>query len=128
MAIVVPLLLLLVFGILDFGIFLYRNIELTQGVREAGRQGAVALYDGGNAACNVGPPTQNLVCLTKERSGCARHGSLRDGAEQHGRLAVRRLRDLPVERRSPGSSQPFLPKYIHAETIMRLEQAPTERG
>ncbi len=69
MAIVVPLLLLLVFGILDFGVFLFRDIELTQGVREAGRQGAVALYNGGNAACNVGTPTDNLVCLTKQRAG-----------------------------------------------------------
>src|SRR5437868_7816161 len=69
MAIVIPLLLLLVFAILDFGMFLYRDIQLTQGVREAGRQGAVALYTGGNAACNVGTPTANLVCLAKQRSG-----------------------------------------------------------
>ena len=45
-AIVVPLLLLLVFGIIEWGVFLNRKIDLTQGVREAGRQGAVALVRG----------------------------------------------------------------------------------
>ena len=124
MAIVVPLLLLLVFGILDFGIFLYRNIELTQGVREAGRQGAVALYDGGNAACNVGSPTQNLVCLTKQRSGVpgmAVYVIVPNNTVGKPFAVCATYKSSAVT----GLVQPFLPKYMHTETIMRLEQAPT---
>src|SRR5690349_24234471 len=68
-AIVVPLVLLLVFGIIEWGVFLNRKIDLTQGVREAGRQGAVASYSGGLASCAAGTPTDQLVCLAKNRIG-----------------------------------------------------------
>ena len=125
MAIVVPLLLLLVFGILDFGVFLYRNIELTQGVREAGRQGAVALVRRRERRVQRRArrdPEPRLPDEAAQRR--ARHGGLRARAEQHRRQAVRRVRDLQDRARSPGSIQPFLPKYMHTETIMRLEQAP----
>jgi Flp pilus assembly protein TadG len=123
MAIVVPLLFLLVFGILDFGVFLYRNIELTQGVREAGRQGAVALYNGGNAACNRATPTDTLVCLTKQRSGVAgmKVYVLVPSNTVGSPFAVCATYQSSAV---TGLIQPFLPKYMHTETIMRLEQAP----
>jgi hypothetical protein len=92
-------------------------------VREAGRQGAVAKYDGGDASCNLGSPTANLVCLTKKRSGVsgvAVHviapsntvGSMFAGCATYESTAI------------TGLTKPFLPEYIHTETIMRLEQAP----
>jgi hypothetical protein len=124
MAIVIPLLLLLVFGILDFGMFLYRDIQLTQGVREAGRQGAVALFDGGNAAC-TGTPTDKLVCLAKKRSGVSnmavfvKLGPTGKVGDAFAVCATYKSSALT------GLTQPFLPKYMHTETIMRLEQAPT---
>lgn len=123
MAIVVPLLFLLVFGILDFGVFLYRNIELTQGVREAGRQGAVALYNGGNAACNRPTPTDTLVCLTKQRSGVsgmAVHVIVSSNTVGSPFAVCATYKSTAVT----GLIQPFLPKYMHTETVMRLEQAP----
>src|SRR5438128_1590091 len=67
MAILIPFLLLLIFGMIDFGIFLYRNIGLTQGVREAARQAAVAKFDGGVAGCASSTPTNNVVCAAKQR-------------------------------------------------------------
>jgi Flp pilus assembly protein TadG len=124
MAIVIPLLLLLVFAILDFGIFLYRDIQITQGVREAGRQGAVALYNGGNATCNVGTPTANLVCLTKKRSGVS-------SMAVYVLAPINKVGDAFAvcatykSTAVTGLTQPFVPKYMHTETIMRLEQAPT---
>jgi len=42
MAIVLPLLLLILFGIIDFGLLLNRQIVLTQGAREAVRSAAVS--------------------------------------------------------------------------------------
>src|SRR5262245_65412801 len=68
-AIVVPLVLLLVFGIIEWGVFLNRKLDPTQGVREAGRQGAVASYSGGLASCALGAPTAQLVCLAHNRIG-----------------------------------------------------------
>ena len=123
MAIVIPLLLLLVFAILDFGMFLYRDIQLTQGVREAGRQGAVALYDGGNASC-TGAPTAKLVCLAKKRSGVSSMAvyvlaPTNKVGDAFAVCATYKSSALT------GLTQPFVPKYMHTETIMRLEQAPT---
>ena len=124
MAIVIPLLFLLVFGILDFGIFLYKDIGLTQGVREAGRQGAVGAFNGGNAACNVGSPTANLVCLAKQRSSVS-------GMAVYVKAPTNKIGEAfsvcATYKSSAitGLTQPFLPKYMHSETIMRLEQAPT---
>jgi hypothetical protein len=124
MAIVVPLLLVLIFGMIDFGIFLYRDIGLTQGVREAARQGAVAQFDGGTVSCSGGSPTDNLVCLTKKRSEVS-------GVKVYVIVpsnTVGSMFALCASYQSnaiTGLTSPFLPKYIHAETIMRLEQAPT---
>jgi Flp pilus assembly protein TadG len=124
MAIVVPLLLLLIFAMFDFGVFLYRDIAMTQGVREAARQGAVANYTGGNASCNLGSPTADLVCLAKRRvgvSGVSIHviAPVNKVGEQFAVCATYRTNAVT------GLTQPFLPDFIHTETIMRLEQAPT---
>jgi Flp pilus assembly protein TadG len=124
MAIVIPLLLLLVFAILDFGMFLYRDISLTQGVREAGRQGAVALYNGGNAACNVGTPTDNLKCLAKQRSGVSGMAVYVIAPTNKVGAAFAVCATYQSSALT-GLTQPFLPKFMHTETIMRLEQAPT---
>ncbi|HXH25853.1 MAG TPA: TadE family protein [Vicinamibacterales bacterium] len=66
-AIVLPLLLLLVFGIIEFGLAWFDKQSVTQGVREAARQGIVATYDGGIAACASGSPAQQLACVADKR-------------------------------------------------------------
>ena len=45
-ALVVPLLLLLVFGILDYGRFFFDSVSLRQGAREGARQAVVMTYGG----------------------------------------------------------------------------------
>lgn len=72
-AIVAPLLLALLMGIVDFGLSLSNQISLRQGVREAARQGSVADF-GPTASCGAQLATpgtvnmQKLICLTKARS------------------------------------------------------------
>ncbi len=124
-AIVVPLVLLLVFGIIEWGVFLNRKIDLTQGVREAARQGAVASYAGGLASCAAGTPTDQLVCLAKNRvgvNGVAVHVIAPTTNAVGSQFAVCATYQTTSV---TGLMAPFLPKYMRTETIMRLEQAPT---
>jgi len=124
MAIVVPLLLLLVFGIIEWGVFLNRKIDLTQGVRESGRQGAVALYSGGVVSCASGSPTDQLVCLAKSRigvNGTAVHVIAPATNAVGSAFAVcATYKTASVT----GLMKPLIPSYVHTETVMRLEQAP----
>lgn len=65
-ALVVPLLLVLVFGIIDYGLWFSDSLSMRQGVREAARQGVVGNFDtdgcgGGGAAA--------LACTAKDRIG-----------------------------------------------------------
>jgi hypothetical protein len=124
MAIVVPLLLLIVFGIIEWGILINRDIALTQGTREASRQGAVALYGGGVPACASGGATAELVCLAKDRigvNGVAVHVIAPATSAVGSQFAVcATYKTTPIT----GLAALFLPKYIHTETVMRLEQAP----
>lgn len=65
-ALVAPLLFLLLFGIVDWGLVISDQISMRDGVREGARRAVVA--DVG-AACGVGTFTANqqLVCFTKTR-------------------------------------------------------------
>ncbi|MSO79703.1 MAG: pilus assembly protein [Acidimicrobiia bacterium] len=78
LAVVLPILLMLVFGMVEFGIAFNDNIALRQGVREAARQGAVGnmgptfttgapchLTGASTASANV----KSLMCLAKSRIG-----------------------------------------------------------
>jgi Flp pilus assembly protein TadG len=72
-AIVAPLLIFLLLGIVDFGINLSNSISLRQGVREGARQGSVANF-GTTASCGATFTTpgsanmQKLICLTRSRT------------------------------------------------------------
>jgi hypothetical protein len=65
LAIVVPLLFALLFGIIDFGFTMSDSVSVRQGVREGARQGVV----GSVGSLCTGSDTQKLVCLTKDRIG-----------------------------------------------------------
>jgi Flp pilus assembly protein TadG len=72
-ALLAPVFVLLVLGIVDFGVELSDNIALRQGVREGARQGVVGTF-GSNSTCTItgtAPPTatKQLMCLTKGRIG-----------------------------------------------------------
>ena len=75
MAIILPIFLLLVFGVIQFGITYNNLITLRQGTREAARQGAVGNF-GSTTSCSLtgvtGSPStdiQKLMCLTKQQIG-----------------------------------------------------------
>ena len=72
-AIVLPLLLMFLLGVIDFGSTLSNQISVRQGAREAARQGAVANF-GPTESCGATFQTsgsenmRKLICLTKARS------------------------------------------------------------
>jgi len=75
LAIILPLLLLLVFGVIQFGITYNNAITIRQGTREAARQGAVGNF-GSTTSCSLtgvsGSPSsdvQKLMCLAKQQIG-----------------------------------------------------------
>jgi TadE-like protein len=74
-AIILPLFVLLIFGIIEFGMTYNDFISVRQGTREAARQGAVGNF-GTTTSCSLtglsgGPSTdiQKLMCLTKAQIG-----------------------------------------------------------
>jgi Flp pilus assembly protein TadG len=63
-ALVLPILLLILFGIIDYGLWFEDSISLRQGVRDAARQGVVGNYDGGDPTCAAMSTDQaKLRCL-----------------------------------------------------------------
>lgn len=66
-ALVAPLLLVLVFGIIDYGLWFSDSLSMRQGVREAARQGVVANF-GTDTSCGSSN-AEKLQCLAKDRIG-----------------------------------------------------------
>ncbi len=78
LALVLPLLLIILLGVIEFGVIFNNIISLRQGAREAARQGVVAQFGTASASCTSalsGPAagansnTQNLLCLAKSQIG-----------------------------------------------------------
>lgn len=63
-ALVVPLLLLLVMGILDYGRFFFDSVSLRQGAREAARQAVVQRY----GSCTGTTTGAKIACAAKAAS------------------------------------------------------------
>ncbi|MCU1599813.1 MAG: pilus assembly protein [Frankiales bacterium] len=69
-ALVVPVLLAVVFGIIDYGIWFNSSLNLRQGVRDGARQAAVSNFSSGSGCGTVsyvGSPStdiRNLICST----------------------------------------------------------------
>jgi Flp pilus assembly protein TadG len=73
LALILPIFLVLVFGVIEFGITYNNLITVRQGTREAARQGAVGNF-GGLSSCSLNSATgstdiQKLMCLTKQQIG-----------------------------------------------------------
>lgn len=75
LAIILPLFLALVFGVIQFGLTYNNLITLRQGAREAARQGSVGNF-GSTTSCSLtgvsGSPStdiQKLMCLAKNQIG-----------------------------------------------------------
>jgi len=72
-ALILPVLMLILVGILEFGSIYSNIISMRQGVREAGRQGSVARF-GSDSSCLEPGATgstnmKQLMCLAKDQSG-----------------------------------------------------------
>jgi hypothetical protein len=73
-ALVVPLVVTLLFGVIDFGVVWSNQIAVRQGVREGARTGVVANF-GNTTSCSLHGTTgasidiQKLMCTTKNRIG-----------------------------------------------------------
>src|SRR3954447_20281912 len=73
-ALILPILVLLLFGLIDFG-FIYNDfIQVRQGVRDGARQGAVASF-GSDSTCQglstvaTSLQAKQLLCATRNRIG-----------------------------------------------------------
>ena len=52
-ALVLPILLMLLFGIIDFGLYFYNDLQLTHAARDAARYASVDNEAGANAAISI---------------------------------------------------------------------------
>ena len=71
-ALVAPVLFLLLFGIIDYGLWFSDTLGVRQGVREAARQGVVANF--GTSSCTLSGATGDanskaLMCTAQDRIG-----------------------------------------------------------
>jgi Flp pilus assembly protein TadG len=74
-ALVVPFLLILIVGIIDFGFLFNDVISVRQGARDGGRQASVGSF-GSDSSCplygaSALPGAKALMCLTKDRDNVA---------------------------------------------------------
>lgn len=133
MAIVTPLLLLLVFGLIDFGSIYSSQISVRQGVREAARQGVVQSW---GTSCTLNTFTsgmtpssdiQNLMCTAKNRIGISPSSSVYTKVLFDSSYAVNS--GLVVCAQTPekaltGFTSSFLSgKYLKSKVEMSIEQA-----
>jgi Flp pilus assembly protein TadG len=142
LAIVLPIFVLLVFGVIQFGITYNNLITIRQGVREAARQGAVGNF-GSTMSCSldgVSAGTSNdvkkLMCLTKQQiglsyantrvkvlSGSADFAS--DGTFQKGQ-AIIVCAEYPVDAMAKFVSPVLGGAVLKSKTAMRIEASYTE--
>ena len=139
-AFVVPILALLLFGIIDFGIALGDSISQRQGVRDAGRQAAVGTWPNDQTcATPAGLDTGNVevhrvVCLAKQRvdlkdENVRVYVKLGTGASPYvvgEPVAV--CAQYPMHSAS-GFFRPLLNgKYLRSKVVMRIETLKTGVG
>jgi Flp pilus assembly protein TadG len=146
LAIVLPLVLLLLFGIVEFGMAYNNSQNVRQGVRDSARQGAVAQF-GSNTSCMlngtgaISSDTNKLMCSAKTAIGAGSTGF--DNANVAVRVELAKS-DLSAVTSSPwavgeglvvcaeyklssvtGLLAPFISnKVLKTRTIIRIEQAP----
>jgi Flp pilus assembly protein TadG len=127
-AIVGVLLMLLVFGIVEFGLTIHSNISLSNSVREASREAVVANYNGGDTSCS-GAPAAQLACFIKHNSGLSNTDvrvfvNFPTGTSYAVGQEVAVCASYPMTSITGLLSSFLAGRYLHSETKMRLEQAP----
>lgn len=123
-----PILLLLAFGIIEFGAAFDHKIALNQGAREAAREAVVAGYNS-VPGCNAGTPTDQLACFARDRVGLT--ASRTKARVQLTTFAVGEpvtvCATYPVDSVTALFSPILSGRYLRSEVTMRLEQAPAAK-
>jgi Flp pilus assembly protein TadG len=132
-ALVVPLVALLLFGVIEFGVIWSNQIAVRQGVREAARTAVVANW-GSTSSCSLHGSTgastdiQKLMCTTKNRIGIS---ASKVYVKVVFDTSYAQNQGLIVCAQSPitsytGMFAPFLNgKFYKTKVEMNVEQAPT---
>lgn len=124
-SIAVSLFLVLVFGVIEIGKAWYDEQSVTQGVREAARQGIVANYGGGFSECGSLGPGDAVACQAVQRIGlCGVAANVSSGAAEIGApLTVdARLADYQA---MTGLFSSFLDgRTLESSVTMRIENYP----
>ncbi len=131
MAIVAPLLILLLFGIIDFGFVFNDTITLRQGARDGARQ-AVVSNVGTDSTCTnsvIGTPNANtmeMLCMIKNRVGLGEAFTRVKVDFEGGTFTPKRSLAVcvmyPIDSVT-GIFDPFLNGAFKTEVQMRIEQS-----
>lgn len=129
-AIVIPLLLLFVFGVVDFGAVYSNRTTLNQGVRDAARQGIVANF-GTTTSCSItgsvpSGNSLNLICLAKDRIALKTAKTrIKIVAPSTYTVGSQLLvcAEYPIEPVTPLTGKFLTSDALHAKVTMRIEQA-----
>ena len=131
-ALVLPIMALIIFGMLEFGMVFNNKSSLQQGTREAARQASVGQF-GGDSSCTIyglapTTATHELACLIKERAEL-------DGADVRVRINFISTNDVgdqlavcalyPVDSITGFFGPALSGKTISAKVETRLEQKPS---
>ena len=124
LALVLPLALMLLFGIIEFSATYNNSISVRNGTREGARM-AVVNDVSADSACNAGATA--IVCKTKERIGLdtskTKVGISLSGTSVGDSVTI--CATYPAFN-TTGVMQPFLGgKTVSSSVTMRLEQTPT---
>ena len=129
-AMILPLVVILFMGIIDFGLAIADYNSLRQGDREGVRRAVVADV-GLDTSCTIDgtaptPDTAALVCLTKEKTGLAdadtRIAVVLDSSYTEGD-AIILCAQYPLRSRTGFFSFLLNDKVVHSQVDMRIERA-----
>jgi hypothetical protein len=136
-ALVLPILALMLFGIIDFGVAFNDYQSIRQGVRDGARQGVVSNF-GSSEICGLGALTSSdsnakkLICTTKDRTGLGTDTRVKilvlDGVDDVNDTFAKGNRLLVCTQRKLESATGFFSvllngKYLQSKVLMRIEKS-----
>lgn len=121
-AVIMPLLLILVLGIIEFGFVLAQMNEVRHGAREGARYAAVSRPDyNGSGGTGDNADVRAVVCDTINLPGATISVELSGGLERYDYGTIRVVADTDSLSNAPIISS-LLPDTISNEAVFRLEQ------
>jgi hypothetical protein len=129
-AMILPLIVILFMGIIDFGLAIADFNSLRQGDREGVRRAVVADV-GGDTSCSIGgtPPSNDtaaLICLTKDKTGLSASKTrvaVKFDADYTEGDALILCAQYPLNSRTGFFGFLLNSKVVHSQVDMRIEKA-----